>query len=53
MRDLPEANPVSGFQYVTAEGETRRIAVAPEDFSAVGKLVDAGDFEALKLYPDG
>lgn len=53
-RDTQENGPaVSGFQYITAEGEIRRISCAPEDFEKISKLVDDGDYAALAEYPNG
>lgn len=55
-RDTPEdsdGQAVSGFQYATAEGGTRRISCPPEDFKKVYGLVVAGDYAALAEYPDG
>lgn len=50
---LPDSPPISGFQYATRDGETRRISCAPEDFGTVRGLVENGDYAALARYPTG
>lgn len=54
MRDESEDSPSStGFQYTAADGTTRRIACAPEDFEKVAGLAKSGDYDALDTYPEG
>lgn len=53
-RDPFEDGPSStGLQYVTGNGEIKRITCAPKDFETVNKLLEAGDYAALEEYPTG
>lgn len=53
-RDTGDDGPaVSGFQYTTADGTTRRISCAAGDFEKISKLAEDGDYAALAEYPDG